>query len=170
MVSLPQKRWADLKHDEVQMYLTEWIWKFRLANMNINPAPEAADRLQGQDYIATFNDVVFAARVRGWNTRYYFDSDFTIRYKNQYGKETEWQKLLTGRHPPYYGIFLVGEHGSIEHGKLVDFAKVHDQLVSDPYLQKKALKSVRQHGSEQGKEFIPLRYNWFSDDIVIDSF
>lgn len=169
MVSLPQKRWADRYHEEIQFHLTEWAWNLRLAKMNVIPAPLEADRQQGQDYIATFNDVSFAARVRRWQHRYYFGEDFTFRYKNRYGIDTEWQKLLTGKHPPYYGIFLVGEDEHVRHGKLLDLTKVHNELVSRPDLLAKALSSVRHNGSEQAKEFLALRYDWF-DDIVIDSF
>lgn len=169
MVCLPQKRWADLRSEEISNHLTEWVWKHRLAKINVTPAPLEFDQNEGQDYIATLENVVFAARVRRWNTRYYFDDDFTIRSRNRYEVDTEWQKLLEGKHPPYYGIFLVGEDEHIRHGKLVDFTKVHDQLVSRPDLLAKALKSVRRNRSEVGKEFLTLRYDWF-DNIVLDSF
>lgn len=167
------RAWADRYHKEVFHHLKTWFYKFGLrgtTTMSTEVADWQEDVEYATDYVLRLNtEIKMAGRVRSRKYEGYFDWDTTLREHNGKSQDTELKKFLEGRFPPYYGVFIGNDDGSIRRGKLLDMELLRREMLGDNDRFMKVMSSSKIPWDNPNQRFVTVEYNDFPG-LILDSF
>lgn len=167
------RAWADRYHNEVFTWLRRWFYTHGLrgtSTMTTEVANFKEDVEHGTDYVLRLNtEIKMAGRVRGRQYEGFFDHDFSLREHNGNSQETEWKKFLDGRFPPYYGVFIGNDDGTLHRGKLLDMDYLRREVVGDNDKFMKVADSIKIPHKAPHQRFVTVEYADYPG-LVIDSF